>query len=571
MNQHRAKGSTVLDNNNAAKDLLESYEEINVDISRSDESCICFNLYEHEFYLLCPSLDDPTSKAQILISNDSQFDFPHIMLREITIRHTSILPIGNYRYVCLHEGDALVVSLLTYEEKITEEIERLIELMSLSPVEIEIEYQKEFLYYWNQVAYDTNIELYLGNTHSFSKLNVYSQEKEYRYISQGVDLSDIDKRIKNDRVWKRRSDISAFFVPIIDCRGILPPTNSHRWGIAEIKEVLCGKRISHISCETYEQLKSQVTCYNIVDLVFSMNCNSLPITFAARITCKDSKGKPLLQKILEDSSSVKELYTKRQDYYYINECIGNQSFVDNKNILLAGVGSLGSYVACEIVKNGFNRITVYDGDKLNPENIMRWANGGTYKGFNKAIVIKSLLEHFHPEIHVSSNAKHLDVSDLIDQADHFDYIVFTVGSSDVQMKMNRALKKSGCKAHTIFAWLEAGGTHSHILYINYANQGCFECLFTDSDGQLINNKANALTEDISTDHMFIRNGCGGTRAAYGTSVVLRTVAALLELINKIENHKLENNCLIDITPECVDYKYDAFVEKECRCCGNKAK
>ena len=554
--------------NGIVKDLLESYEEITVDISRSNERYIHFELFGHQFILLCPNPEDMTSKASIFIPSESQFDFPHIMLHEIDINEPTFLPVGKYRYVCLHEEGSMVLSLQTFEEKITDEVERLIELMNLSPIEIEKEYQKEFLYYWNQAAVRSNIQLYLGNIHVFSKINVYNNGELFRYLSQDVCLSDIDNRTKKERLWQRRADISAFFIPIIDCRGILPPTMYHRWGLLEIKEILCGKKICHISHETYEQLKVQTASYCIVDLVFSMNLNSLPVTFIARVRCKDGKGKPLLNKIIEDCVSVQEIYSKRLDYYYLNKCIGNQHFGDRNNVLLVGVGSLGSYVAGELVKNGFNQITIYDGDTLNPENFMRWAYGGTLQDMNKADAIKALLEFVHPEIKIFSNAENLDESNLIKQANNYSYIIFTVGSSDVQLQMNRALKKCRCKAHTIFVWLEAGGLYSHILSVDYDKPGCYECLFTTTDGQLTNNKANKQI-DATEDNTLIRNGCGGTRAPYGTAVIMRTVSALLELINGVENHRLEKNCLIDITPEYVEYKVDTFVEKECQCCGNK--
>lgn len=554
--------------NNIAKDILETYDDITVDISRSNERVVMFQLFENQFALLCPKLDDSTSKATILVIDDGKFDFPHIMLREINIDSTSFLPKGKYRYICLHETGSLVASLQTYEEKIIEEIERLIELMQLSPVEIEKEYQKEFLYYWNSAASGNNIDLFLGNLQEFMPLKVYQNKDLFRYVSPNVELNDIEKRVKNDRVWQQRVDINAFYIPIIDNRGIVPPTTKQKWGISQISEILSGKKISHISHETYKQLKTQTVNYHIIDLIFSMNIESLPVTFAARITCKDSKPKPLFQKILEDGISIQGLHTKRKDYFYLNKVIGNTSCEYSKNILLIGAGSLGSYVANEIVKNGFNQITVYDGDNLEPDNFMRWIYGGILNKTYKSTALKTLLEWVHLEIHVSSNTEHIDEANLINQMDEYDYIIFTVGSSDVQLKLNRVLKEHRCKAHTIFAWLEAGGIHSHILNINYENPGCYECLFTASHGGLVNNKANIMTEDAVNNNI-IRNGCGGTRAAYGTAVLLRTTAALIDLIGKIENRELNSNCLIDITPDRVEYKFDAFVEKECRCCGNK--
>ena len=64
-------------------------------------------------------------------------------------------------------------------------------------------------------------------------------------------------------------------------------------------------------------------------------------------------------------------------------------------------------------------------------------------------------------------------------------IIFTVGSTDIQMKMNKVLKDNHCHAPVIFVWLEAGGLYSHILVVDYKKKGCFECLYTDETGSFI--------------------------------------------------------------------------------------
>ncbi len=45
----------------------------------------------------------------------------------------------------------------------------------------------------------------------------------------------------------------------------------------------------------------------------------------------------------------------------------------------------------------------------------------------------------------------------------------------------------------------------------------------------------------------VRNGCGGTRAAYGTATILRTTAALMETIGKIQEGELTESILLDVS------------------------
>ncbi len=73
------------------------------------------------------------------------------------------------------------------------------------------------------------------------------------------------------------------------------------------------------------------------------------------------------------------------------------------------------------------------------------------------------------------------------------------------------------------------------------------------------------------DGTIIRNGCGGTRAAYGTAILLRTVAALLDSIHKVMTSQITKSTLIDISDNTVCISNTKFPEEECNCCGNRKK
>ena len=242
----------------------------------------------------------------------------------------------------------------------------------------------------------------------------------------------------------------------------------------------------------------------------------------------------------------------------------------NKRILLIGAGSLGSYVAFELVKNGVQRLKIYDDDKLAEENLLRWAYGGIGVGSNKATLLQMLLNLLHPEINVEACAEKLGEKTLMEEIPNMDMIIFTIGNSDEQLKFNSILKKAKCFIPVIYVWLEEGGEHSHILFVNYQQPGCFECLYTDSQGTLVNNRARKNTGE-ATENGMIRNGCGGTRAAYGTSILLRTTAALLDTIRGIEKEKITENTLIDISSDRIAVSDTEFPMEVCDCCGDSSK
>ena len=361
-----------------------------------------------------------------------------------------------------------------------------------------------------------------------------------------------------------------FFIPITDSREILPPYRNHPWTIENVKEIIYGRQINHIDADTHFQLKSEIVSTQNVILVFGMNGEHTKVCFALMVKCKNRSGRTLFEKVNEDGVEISLIATERKDYLYLNEIIGNDRILYDKKVLLVGDGSLGSYVAPELVKNGASDIVLYDGDKLYDENRMRWAFGGLGINSNKASILGLFLEMIHPQVHTEIHENNLDEEALKSELQSVDLIIFTIGSSDMQLRFNRVLSELHCKIPVFFVWLEAGGRYSHILTVNYENPGCFECLYTNADGELVNNRAMLNTE-FQLESSLVRNGCGGTRAAYGTAVLLRTVAVLLNIMQKVFSGEIKNNTLIDILPDKVSYPVHIIPMEGCNCCGNRKK
>lgn len=553
-----------MDNVKIAKNILESYENIVVDDSLKSDLVVLFTFYEKKFVLFCGKEENVYSKISIFILNEKNFNYPHIIFDGICIEEKDGFPDGNYRAVCLYEQNSVIASIQTYEEKIKDAIDRLLVLMTLTPLEVEREFQKEFMVYWNSVTNNEKIELYIGQEDSFIKLKIYQKNDQICCVAPNILFNDSSK--ENEK-WENKVDCVSYYIPIVDCREILPPNQEHHWGREEIQNIIFGKRISHISRETFLQIKEEKVDVGEIILVFEMNCSNIPITFMVKVNCKNNEPKTLYQKLMDDIVGIQELDSKRNDYFELNRKIGNRCDVMNKTVLLIGAGSLGSYVADELVKNGFNKIKIYDEDKLYKENTMRWVYGGSLDGMKKTDILKFFLERIHPEIKIEAIGKNIDGKDLQKEVHQVDLIIFTVGSTDVQMKMNRILKDSDCHIPVIFTWLEAGGTYSHILVVNYQKKGCFECLYTDEKGAFVNNKVNQNTEEV-LQQKFLRTGCGGTRVAYGTAVSLRTTAVLLETLKQIYNSSYDN-ILVNISPNKVEHINNTYIAKGCRCCGDR--
>lgn len=552
---------------NIAFGIISSYDEFDLESSPETEGVVIFKFGERRFAYLCPDKENTISSGIVCSLDDETFDQPHILLYEYDYPGCSILPKGKYRGVCLYESGSVIYAMLSYEDKIRDTIERLIELLTLSPVQKEQEFQKEFLVYWNTVAKSGKRDIYLNNDNSLSALSVYQSTDRIRYIAPEVYLNDLELTSNGRRTWQQRIDITAIYLPIINNRGILPPTKDHLWGKEQMLEIICSDVTNHITTDAYLQLGSMQTKYDTLDIVFSITVMQVPYTFLVRINFHGGNSNSLLDRISNNIYSIEMLQSNRVDYGYLNRIIGNSTINVGKKVLLIGAGSLGSYVASELVKNGFNNLSIYDGDDLASENFMRWIYSGIFKEGKKASRMKFYLESMHPEIHVDAHDVDINGPKLIEEMASAEYIIFTIGSSDNQLCLNRILQENGCNAKVIFAWLEAGGQYSHVLKIDYNVPGCFECLFTDDEGNMVNNQANVTADEV-VELNTIRNGCGATRAAYGTSILLRTTSVLLDVLNKEEHESGNENYLVNICPNSVVRNSGSFVKEGCRCCGN---
>lgn len=558
-----------MDNSKCVRDILESFDEITTEQELTNGKFM-ISAFGKLFLFIAPLEDVPASMPHIFLFNDPGLDIPHIMLREYSSSDLGELPEGSYRSICLYESESNVNTIIPYEDKVIDALDRLVALFSMSKIQKEREYQKEFMFYWNNHSVDKlRLSVYLQHDTTFAEMDAYYGKREIRAIERGLDLTDLNSRTNNERNWVQHIENDIFFIPIIDCREIIPPNRGYDWSEEDIKEILYSQQIEHISSETFQRIKTCIPRRKDVILIFGMKSELADVVFAVRLRCKKASGRTLLEKVLNEIVAVEPLHTIRKDYLHLCSLIGNDIGVIGKKVLLVGAGSLGSYVAFELVKNGISRLTIYDGDNLEEENVLRWAYGGVGKGVNKAAHLSLLLSLIHPEVIIKAIDKDIEEEALINEIADVDIIVFTIGNSDDQLIFNRVLKEAQCSVPVLYVWLEAGGEYSHILVTDYQKKGCFECLYTDVDGKLINNRARKNPDGYS-DAAMIRNGCGGTRAAYGTATILRTVAALLDTLKNIQSNKIEGSVLIDISPDKVCFSDTAFPMEGCSCCGIKA-
>ena len=239
----------------------------------------------------------------------------------------------------------------------------------------------------------------------------------------------------------------------------------------------------------------------------------------------------------------------------MNEQIGNTPVCSK--IAVVGAGSLGSYIASELVRAGYKNIEVFDRDYYDYANIFRHRLPFYYV-FHKKDQLATELNYVHPELNISGQREFINRTN-IELLQSADIIIIAVGNSDAELQINAALKQQGISAPAFHVWLEHDGTTSHVAAIRDQGKGCFECLYTDKNGEYCPNIINRVAQEKIK---YIRNGCGGTRVPYGNKTLLTATALLLFALE-------------DDTPENKVYSFqDNHIEtipfprnERCRCCG----
>ena len=526
-----------------AKRILQEFEEIVV-ISDADLNGVIFELFGRKYAIF----EKGKGCFPVVAAIDHDDSYPHLMFTEYTIGTE------HWRAICLFEAGSVIEYIYTEEERIKTCIERLIELVSLSPSQIIEEYHKEFLVYWLKYGItkgkhdNIQYQLYLDCSNEFQWLEQHLYKNNcVRITKPERQFNDSDKRLQI-------KEIPALYLPIEDARELLPPLKNKPWNAHTINDIIGGVVFQRISNQAFESISQQSYSQKEILLVFKLE----NMYFGCVVEFKNPGTAKLVVKLESQISKVVPIIVSRCDFEFLNEQIGNT--VHNERVVVVGAGSLGSYIVDELAHAGYKNITVVDDDEYEHANVFRHRAKWFAVQLFKSRLIEFDVNNIHPEMNVKSVAKRLLV-DNIDECIPRDtqIIIFTVGSSDSQLQLNSTFIRSALKADIYYAWLEHDAESSHVVVIKDPKEGCFECLFTDKDGNMCNNIINQA--DPAT-LVYTRNGCGGTRIHYGNRTLLTASALVLTALK--DNSR--GNAIFSYVNGAM-CKRDFPQNKRCACCG----
>ncbi len=208
------------------------------------------------------------------------------------------------------------------------------------------------------------------------------------------------------------------------------------------------------------------------------------------------------------------------------------TILNHANILVVGIGGVGSYAAEALVRAGIGNITIVDGDTIDKTNINRQllALNSTI-GLSKTAVLKNRLLDINPELNITTIATFQnpeEISTLIDPK--YDWIVDCIDSIQPKINMLVAAKRKHIK---IVSAMGAGGKMdiSKVQVTDIHNTK--QCLLARKIRKELNKKgvnkgirAVYSTEAQDLESLELTDGSDYKRSYYGTISYMPAVFGL---------------------------------------------
>ena len=537
-----------------AKNYLEERE---VHISKIDEKHLIFK-YNNSVFLFMLNSDFPFSLPEIFMPNDNK-DYPHFIGREDIVR------------LCLGRASDYNLYLNNAQEIIEKTLEKFFRLLNLSKKQQKMEFFKEFLYFWEKRGIENHYFRLFFNPEEYPMKirieEIYNKSKKRKfYVFSGKETINKEYEVTGTR-W------SGVYLPLRNINYLSP--FPEEWNINKIIN-------QNISEESYEFLKKCIIKKKFIYIVFSLFLeNGFEIMFSSKFKFETDVKNDLLYKLKNELIGIDSFCSRRFDAAYLCQRIGMSKKYLDKKVAIVGCGSLGSYIANEISKIGIKRLALFDSDFITPENSFRHILGVDSIGTNKAYSLKKKLELNFPHLCVSNHEYKITCNNFDEQKfEEFDLLIFSIGDTTSQLRINDILLKNKFSKPVIYTWLDSFGVGCHALLVDYSKKGCYKCLSLDEKGKFSEN--DKITFSKNSEGIIFEDGCGGSFSPYGNTILLKGSAMIINIVqNLFDEKKYEKNPLFSVKnyfDKNIDYterffksedelyeNYEYIVES-CECC-----
>lgn len=250
--------------------------------------------------------------------------------------------------------------------------------------------------------------------------------------------------------------------------------------------------------------------------------------------------------VLNNVELLQPLVVIRADKkYLLKRTSEKESEINKKKILVAGCGSIGGHLICELARAGYEDITIVDDDILTEENIFRHVLGMEYVSKYKCVALEEYIRKNIPEVSVKSLVEKFEDAVMEEDLEliSFDLIISATGNHNLNRWINSFVMEHRIHTPVIYAWNEIYGIGNHVAYFEYNNEACYECLFgrNEENGELYDKSSYCASGQKITENA---GGCGKNYVPYGDVNSLKTVLMCLDVVKAVFEKKVESNILI---------------------------
>ncbi len=238
------------------------------------------------------------------------------------------------------------------------------------------------------------------------------------------------------------------------------------------------------------------------------------------------------------NDSVVKINFKRFDKDYLLKRTGGNDTLNNKKVLIIGVGSVGGYVSEYLASIGIENIAIIDKDTLTNENLYRHCLGIQYVGKKKVEALKEYLELKYKDINITPY--NFDINEgIAKETLNADIIISLTGDENANRRINREISKD---IPLLFGWIEPLGIGTHIVSSNIANiKGCLECLYLSNEGEFSPNRAMFCQPNQNVRKIYA--GCSGSFLPYSNLDAVKLALEISYSTVDIFSGKVKKNFL----------------------------
>ncbi|KDM91730.1 ThiF family adenylyltransferase [Photobacterium galatheae] len=196
---------------------------------------------------------------------------------------------------------------------------------------------------------------------------------------------------------------------------------------------------------------------------------------------------------------------------------------------IIGLGSVGSSLLPLLIKAGFCKFVLCDGEPLEAANVGRHLLGMDYVGINKALACENHIQRNYPWVDVLYAGSHewfVDEKAVEELTTKCDLVISATAEWASDKAIQEIIENNSLTSSVVFCFTEAHAVATH-CYVNKAGSFSYGSLF-DNTGGLLDSCAKFDHQTIKETHFCggIFQPYGGVELSFGHSMIVETVTEL---------------------------------------------